>query len=173
MASRKSGGKGGSVSLSDADRRYVEESLGAARSRGAASGNEQTSSLFEALESFGLSSERVDRLRQALGNIEVRESVDKAQEYLAEQIENARDYARDNPKKVIGGAAGVLVGASLLAYALRRAGGEEKSRARSSSKAGGAGSSSSKSSSKSSKKSSSSSKKRSSGGGSRKASKRR
>jgi hypothetical protein len=60
--------------------------------------------------------------------MDVRESIDKAQEYLAEQIENARDYARENPRKVIGGAAGVLVGASLLAIALRRASGEERKR---------------------------------------------
>jgi hypothetical protein len=165
MATRKSGSRGGNVSLSDTDRQYFEESLGEARSRGAEAGSEGASGLFEALESFGLSSERVDRLREALGKVEVRESVEKAQEYLADQIESARGYARDNPKKVIGGAAGVLVGASLLAYALRRAG-EEKPKSRSTS-GGGSSSSSSSTSSKSSGKSSSS-KKRSSGGSSKK-----
>ena len=136
MATKKSGGtKSGKsskkrapgVSLAEADRRYVAESLGQARKRGAAPADEETSGLFEALESFGLSSDRVERLREVLGRVEVRESVDRAQEYLAEQIENAREYARDNPKKIIGGAAGVLVGASLLAYALQRAGGQKKS----------------------------------------------
>jgi hypothetical protein len=160
MATKKSSGKrGGSVSLSETDRRYVEESLGDAREKGAASGSEGTSTLFEALESFGLSSERVARLRDALGNIEVRESVDKAQEYLAEQIENARGYARENPKKVIGGAAGVLVGASLLAYALRRAGGE-KPRSTPSTKSSSPAPSSSKKSSKAPAKKSSKKKRR-------------
>jgi hypothetical protein len=116
----------GSLSLADEDRRYLSESLGEARGRGAAGGDESEGGLFEALEHFGLSSDRVARLRKAVDKMDVRESVDKAQEYLSEQIENARDYARENPKKVIGGAAGVLVGASLLAIALRRASGEEK-----------------------------------------------
>ena len=131
MATRGStGSKGGrgKLSLGDEDRRYLDESLSDARGQGAASGEETESGLFDALERFGLSSKRVERLRKAVDRMDVRESVDKAQEYLSEQIENARDFARENPKKVIGGAAGVLVGASLLAIALRRAGGEEKKR---------------------------------------------
>ena len=131
MATRGStGSKGGrgKLSLGDEDRRYLDESLSDAQGRGAASGEESESGLFDALERFGLSSKRVERLRKAVDRMDVRESVDKAQEYLSEQIENARDFARENPKKVIGGAAGVLVGASLLAIALRRAGGEEKKR---------------------------------------------
>lgn len=111
------------VSLSDVDRQYVSQSLKNARSRVAAAAAQSEGALFEALERFGLSSDRVKKLRGSLDKMDVRESVDKAQDYLAEQIENARDYARENPGKVIGGAAGVLVGASLLAYALTRAGG--------------------------------------------------
>jgi hypothetical protein len=157
MASKSSkGGNRGRVSLGDEDRRYLSDSLDDARGRGAASGDESEGGLFEALERFGLSSERVERLRDAISDMDVRDSVDKAQEYLSEQIESARDYARDNKGKVIGGAAGVLVGASLLAMALRRAAGEEKRRK--------AARSSSASSSNSSSSSSSSSKKRSSGG---------
>lgn len=130
-SSRNTGSKGGNrsrVSLGDEDRRYLSDSLDEARGRGAASGEESEGGLFEALERFGLSSDRVERLRDAIDDMDVRESIDKAQEYLSEQIENARDYARDNKGKVIGGAAGVLVGASLLAMALRRAAGEEKRR---------------------------------------------
>ena len=164
---RKSGG-GSRVSLSDADRQYVEESLSDAARRGIAAGETGASSLFDTLSEFGLNSERVQRLRAALGDIEVKESVEKAQEYLAEQIESAREYARENPKKVIGGAAGVLVGASLLALALRRAGGERSSRSSSSKKsAAPAAASSSKKSSKGG------SKKASSKKSSKKASKRR
>lgn len=114
----------GAVSLAEEDRRFLDESLGSARARGA--GDVDEGGVFEALERFGLSSDRVQRLRSAINDLDVRESVDKASEYLVEQIENARDYARTNPKKVIGGAAGVLVGASLLALAVRRAAGEEK-----------------------------------------------
>ncbi|HEV8657538.1 MAG TPA: hypothetical protein VGS96_02820 [Thermoanaerobaculia bacterium] len=131
MATRGSSGSKrgrGSLSLADEDRRYLNESLKEARGRGAASEGESEGVLFEALERFGLSSARVERLRGAINKMDVRESVDKAQEYLSEQIENARDYARQNPGKVIGGAAGVLVGASLLAIALRRAGAEERPR---------------------------------------------
>jgi hypothetical protein len=121
-----------SVSLGDEDRRYINESVGDAKRRvgGAASGLE-SSTIFDTLESFGLSSDRVERLREAIGKVEVREGIEKAQEYLSEQIENARGYARDNPKKVIGGAAGVLVGASLLALAIRRAAGDDKPKSRS------------------------------------------
>ena len=122
---RSTGSRGGkSVSLSDADREYLNESLSKARSRTGASVDE--GGLFEALERFGLSSDRVERLRGAISDLEVRESVDRASEYLAEQIENARDYTKENPGKVIGGAAGVLVGASLLALAIRRAAGEDR-----------------------------------------------
>jgi len=129
-SSRSTSSKRGrkSVSLADEDRRYLSERLDDARGRGAAADEASESSLFEALERFGLSSERVERLRVKIDEMDVRESIDKAQEYLKEQIDGARDYARENPKKVIGGAAGVLVGASLLAMALRRAGGEEKRR---------------------------------------------
>jgi len=133
MASSSSkGGNRGRVSLADEDRRYLSESLGDARGRGAASDEESEGGLFEALERFGLSSERVERLRGVIKDMDVRESIDKAQEYLSEQIENARGFARDHKGKVIGGAAGVLVGASLLAIALRRAAGEDKRRARAS-----------------------------------------
>lgn len=134
-SSRSTSSKGGrkGVSLADEDRRYLSESLNDARGRGAAGHEVSENSLFEALERFGLSSERVERLREKINEMDVRESIEKAQEYLGEQIESARDYARENPKKVIGGAAGVLVGASLLAMALRRAGGEEKRRSSSSS----------------------------------------
>ena len=166
MASSKS--KGGRVSLADEDRKYLSESLDKARGRGAASGDVSEGGLFEALERFGLSSDRVERLRGAINEMDVRDSVDKAQEYLAEQIENARDYARDNPKKVIGGAAGVLVGASLLAMALGRAAGEEKRRKRSASSSGSTASAASSKKSSKSRKSSSSKK---SSAGSRKASK--
>ena len=99
-----------------------------------AGGGMDEGGVFEALERFGLSSDRVQRLRTAIADSDVKESIDKASEYLAEQIENAREYTRENPKKVIGGAAGVLVGASLLALAIRRAAGEEKKRSSSSSK---------------------------------------
>jgi hypothetical protein len=164
-SSRSTGSKGGrvkSVSLADEDRRYLSESLGKARGRGAASGSESEGGLFEALERFGLSSDRVERLRGAIEDMDVRESIDKAQEYLSEQIENARDYARENPGKVIGGAAGVLVGASLLAMALRRAAGEEKRKSASSSSGSSAASPSKKSggSKKASSRSKKSSKKR-------------
>lgn len=124
MATKKTtgskAGKGRSVSLADEDRKYLNESL-----KRAGAGVDE-GGVFEALERFGLSSERVQRLRSAIADSDVKESIDKASEYLAEQIENARDYTRENPKKVIGGAAGVLVGASLLALAIRRAAGDEK-----------------------------------------------
>lgn len=120
------GGRTGSVSLADADREYINESLSSARGRVGTAAEVDEGGLFEALERFGLSSARVERLREAIADVDVRESVDKASEYLAEQIENARDYTKENPGKVIGGAAGVLVGASLLALAIRRAAGEEK-----------------------------------------------
>ena len=166
MASSSSkGGNRGRVSLGDEDRRYLSESIGDARGSGAATDQESEGGLFDALERFGLSSARVERLRSVIQYMDVRESIDKAQEYLSEQIESARDFARDHKGKVIGGAAGVLVGASLLAIALRRAAGEDKRRAR----ASAAGSSSSAKSSKSSKKRSSSKK----SSGAKKSSKRR
>jgi hypothetical protein len=124
MATKKTtgskAGRGGNVSLADEDRKYLNETLKKA------GGGMDEGSVFEALERFGLSSDRVQRLRTAIADSDVKESIDKASEYLAEQIENARDYTRENPKKVIGGAAGVLVGASLLALAIRRAAGDEK-----------------------------------------------
>jgi hypothetical protein len=158
MASSSSKNKGGRVSLGDEDRRYLSESLGDARGRGAASGEESEGGLFEALERFGLSSDRVERLRDAINDMDVREAVDKAQEYLSEQIENARDYARDNKGKVIGGAAGVLVGASLLAMALRRASGEGKRKKASASSSSSSSAAASPASKKSSKKRASSKK---------------
>lgn len=122
---RSTGARGGkNVSLTDEDRQYLNESI--SKAKGRVGGDVDEGGLFEALERFGLSSERVQRLRGAIADVDVRESVDKASEYLAEQIENARDYTKRNPGKVIGGAAGVLVGASLLALAIRRAAGEDR-----------------------------------------------
>lgn len=117
---------GGGVSLADADREYLNESLSNARGKVGSAAGVDEAGVFEALERFGLSSDRVQRLKKAVDKLEVRESIDKASEYLSEQIENAREYTKQNPGKVIGGAAGVLVGASLLALAIRRAAGEEK-----------------------------------------------
>jgi len=122
MATNKgnsTGSKGGSVSLAEEDRRYLAETMG---DTGDIDGN----NVMEALETFGLSSERVQRLRTAIADIDVKASVDKASEYLAEQINSAKTYAKENPKKVGGVATGVLVGASLLALALRRAAGDDK-----------------------------------------------
>jgi len=125
-------------SLADADRAYV-----AAR-------GQVENALNETLDRLGLN-ERVEALRSKIDDMDVRKSVQEAQEYLSDQIDSARDYAKENPGKVIGGAAGVLVGASLLAYALSRAG-KKTSRSR---KSGGS------SKKRTSSKKSSSSKKRS------------
>ena len=97
------------ISLADADRAYT------------AAKDQVEGALRDTLDRLGLD-ERVAALRTKIDEMDVRESIDKAQEYLSDQIDSARDYARENPGKVIGGAAGVLVGASLLAYALSRAG---------------------------------------------------
>ncbi len=94
-------------SLADADRVY------------AAAKEQVESTLREAVERVGLN-ERVAALRSKIDEMDVRRSVDEAQQYLSDQIDAARGYAKENPGKVIGGAAGVLVGASLLAYALSR-----------------------------------------------------
>jgi hypothetical protein len=132
-AGRKGGrvtaAKRANVSLAEEDRRYLNETLTAAKSKvGQLAAGIDGAAILEALEGFGLTSERVERLRGAFDDIDVRESVEKASEYLGEQIESAKEYARENPKKVIGGAAGVLVGASLLAMALRKAGNKERGR---------------------------------------------
>jgi hypothetical protein len=84
------------------------------------------SGVFEALENFGMSSDRVEKLRRQIEDLGVREGVQKAAEYFADQLSEAREYARNNKEKVIGGAAGVLVGASLLAMAIRRASGGKR-----------------------------------------------
>lgn len=116
----------GVVSLSEEDREYLSTGVKNARSR--LGGDADESAVFEMLENFGLSSKRVERLRAAMAKLNPSDAVDKASEYFAEQIESAKDYSRENPGKVIGGAAGVLVGASLLAMALNRASGETSSR---------------------------------------------
>jgi ElaB/YqjD/DUF883 family membrane-anchored ribosome-binding protein len=126
MATIKGRTTGGRVSLADTDREYLKESL--SKARGKVGTDVDEAGVFEALERFGLSSDRVQRLKKAVDKLEVREQIDKASDYLSEQIENAREYTRQNPGKVIGGAAGVLVGASLLALAVRRAAGEETRR---------------------------------------------
>ncbi|MCU1348425.1 MAG: hypothetical protein JWO56_1455 [Acidobacteria bacterium] len=125
-------------------------------------------SLSDTLQKLGISEEKLGKLKDAFEGIDVSESVDKATEYLSQQVEKARDYTRKNPKTVAGGAAGVLVGASLLAYALTRSGGSSKksSGSRSGGSKSSSGSSSKKASSSSSKKGGSSSKK--SGGSSSK-----
>lgn len=142
MATKSSSGggnRGGNVSLGDEDRRYLSENLDSASERIGEAVDE--SGVFEALERFGLGSDRVKRLRKSLSKLDVGESVQKASEYLSEQIDTARDYAKGNPKKVIGGAAGVLVGASLLAMAIRRASEEKKkSRAKKSAASSASGS---------------------------------
>ena len=129
VTARRNAAARAKVSLAEEDRKYLNETLNAAKSKvGELASGIDGAAILEALEGFGLTSERVERLRGAFDDIDVRESVEKASEYLGEQIESARDYARENPKKVIGGAAGVLVGASLLAMALRKAGNKERGR---------------------------------------------
>lgn len=135
------------MSLADADREF-------------ASSSESEGVLYDTLERLGLN-ERVEALRTKLDEMDVRKSVQEAQEYLSDQIESASEYARENPGKVIGGAAGVLVGASLLAYALSRSGGKKKSSSRSKSRKTSGGSSKKRGGSSPSSKKAASSKKRS------------
>ena len=149
---KSTGSKGGSVSLAEEDRRYLTETMG---DTGDIDGN----NVMEALETFGLSSERVQRLFTAIADIDVKASVDKASEYLAEQINSAKIYAKENPKKVGGVATGVLVGASLLALALRRAADDKKGGAKKSSSPAAPSPSTSSSKKSASKKSSGGSKK--------------
>lgn len=164
----RGGSKGGaSVSLAAEDRRYLTETLTAARDKvGELAAGVNAAAIFEALEGFGLTSERVERLKTAISDLPVKESVDKASEYLGEQIESAREYARENPKTVIGGAAGVLVGASLLAIALRRAAAEREKERQQKARAGRKGG-------RATARKSSSGSRKSSGGGSKKGSKKR
>lgn len=109
-----------------------------------------------------------DRLRESLDGIDVKESIDRATEYLSGQMDKARDYTKKNPKAVAGGAAGVLVGASLLAYALNRMSGDEKKRAGSGSKTAKGGAAKSRSRKSGSKKSGSKSASSAPSGGSKK-----
>ena len=109
------------ISLADADRAYT------------AAKEQIETTLRDTLDRLGLD-DRVEALRSKLDEMDVRRSVKEAQDYLSEQIDAARGYAKENPGKVIGGAAGVLVGASLLAYALSRGGAKKRpSRAKKSS----------------------------------------
>ena len=164
-SSSKSGGASKGGSRSSAGGASVGNNIAAA----ADSAVSEVSSFnwSDALERIGLSEAKLDKLRGALDEIDVSESIDKASEYLSQQVEKARDYTRKNPKTVAGGAAGVLVGASLLAYALSRGGSKKKGGGSSSKKA----SSSKKSSGSSSKKASGSSSKKSGGSSSKKSSK--
>ena len=139
MASKSRGGSKFRKSLADADREYMSSI-----------GGQVEGALYDTLQRLGLN-ERVEALRTKIDEMDVRRSVKEAQEYLSEQIESASDYARENPGKVIGGAAGVLVGASLLAYALSRGGkkrGGSKKRSSSAKQGSSKKSSSKKSSSK-------------------------
>ena len=157
------------VSLSDEDREYLSGSLDQARARLGSDAATDESGVFEMLERFGLGSARVERLRAALGRLSPGDAVEKAGEYLAEQIESAREYSRRNPKKVIGGTAGVLVGASLLAMALSRAAGDEPTSRRSTTKRSGSTRKPAKTRSTSSRKSTSSTKRTTASAGSKKA----
>jgi hypothetical protein len=144
--SRKSSSSGSKKSASSKKRSGSRKSAGSS-----GSGMEELEKLASevaagvSFEKLGLSE---DRVRSVFGDIDISDSLDRATEFLSDQVEKAREYTRKNSTAVAGVAAGVLAGASLLAYALNRYGDKSGS---SSKKAG----SSSKKSGSSSKKSSS------------------
>lgn len=134
MATRNTGNKTGSSSkgktkkasgAARAGRTYAshvdEVAGGLAGSHDGAGAEAQQSVIFDALEKLGVGREKLDRLRASMDEVDVSESIDQATKYLNGQLTRARTYTRKNPKTVAGGTAGLLVGASLLAYALSRA----------------------------------------------------
>ena len=88
------------------------------------------------------------------GGVDVEEVLERARNYVNEQITKARAYAKENPKLVMGSLATVVVGAGVLTAAAmakgRKGGSSKKSSSRSSSSKGKTSGGSSKSSSKSS-----------------------
>ncbi|MEO8216719.1 MAG: hypothetical protein ABI718_06515 [Acidobacteriota bacterium] len=70
---------------------------------------ESQSNVTAALTKMGLSEETAQKLGSGIGNLNLQGSLNKA-----------RDYARSNPGRFLGGMAAAVIGAGLLARGMKR-----------------------------------------------------
>ena len=72
------------------------------------------------LEKIGVSQSQIDSVRSSLEDANVDEALEKARTYVNDQLSKAREYAKSNPGVVLGGLAGLVIGAGLLTAAMRK-----------------------------------------------------
>jgi len=76
--------------------------------------------IYDMLEKIGVSQAQIESVRTSMKDANIDEALEKARTYVNEQLSKARDYAKKNPGVVLGGLAGLVVGAGLLAAAIRK-----------------------------------------------------
>lgn len=76
--------------------------------------------LEQFLGRLGISETMIENLRTSMQSVDVDEYLNTAREYLKSGGTKARDFAKENPRKVAAGVAVLAVGAGLLINALNR-----------------------------------------------------
>ena len=76
--------------------------------------------LEQFLSRLGISEEMIDNLKNSMQNVDVEEYLNTARDYLKQNGEKAKSFAKENPGKVAAGVAVLAVGAGLLISALNR-----------------------------------------------------
>ena len=76
--------------------------------------------LEQFLGRLGISDEMVNNLKTQFQNVDVEQYLNTAREYLQGSTTKAKEFAKENPGKVVAGVAVLAVGAALLISALNR-----------------------------------------------------
>ena len=72
------------------------------------------------LEKIGINDEMINNLKTQLQNVDLEQSFNTAREYIQGGGQKAKQYAKENPRKVAASVAVLVVGAGLLISALNR-----------------------------------------------------
>jgi len=75
---------------------------------------------FEALlAKIGINDQTMTKVREALSGIDLDEQLKNVKGYVTESSGKAKDYAKENPAKVLGGLAALVIGAGVLMQTLK------------------------------------------------------
>jgi hypothetical protein len=84
-----------------------------------------SSGIVSILEKLGVSETQINSVRETLKSVNLDDSLEKAKESVTDSLNKAKNYAKENPGAVLGGLAVLVIGAGLLAGAVKRSGSKD------------------------------------------------
>jgi len=79
----------------------------------------ETAGFETLLAKIGINDQTMTKVREALSDIDLDEQIKNVRGYLTESGGKAKDYAKANPAKVLGGLAALVIGAGVLMQSVK------------------------------------------------------